>query len=339
MSSSRVSVRKLAAPAASNPFSGKTMHVVFLDRSTFPGAFPELQVLSSYREYLVTEPSEVLARCKIAEIVISNKVRLPADVLALLPKLRLIAVPGSALDHVDLAYCRRAGITVRSCDGYSEMGIAEHAVTLMMCLSRNLIGFRQDIANGEWGGSSHPSLLSRSVQDLNGRVLGIVGAGILGRATARLARGIGLKVMYAERKNALSTRNGYVPFDKALADSDIVSLHCPLTVDTVGMFGSLEFSKMKPGALLINTARGGLIDELALLDALTNGRLGGAGLDVLAEEPPLAANPLTSADLPNLIITPHVAGMSDTSIARLRSMLMEQIDVFIRANQDEPSRA
>jgi len=339
MSLSKVSVRKLATAVASDPISDRIMHVVFLDRSTIPGEFPELQVLSSYREYLATKPGEVLARCGSAEIVISNKVRLSADVLARLPKLRLIVVPGSALDHVDLAYCSSAGITVRSCDGYSETGIAEHAVALMMCLSRSLIGFRQDIANGEWESSGRPSLFSRSVQDLNGRVLGIVGAGILGRATARLARGIGLKVMYAERKNALSTRNGYVPFEKVLADSDIVSLHCPLTADTVGMLGSLEFLKMKPGALLINTARGGLIDESALLDALTHGRLGGVGLDVLTEEPPVATNSLTSANLPNLIITPHVAWTSDTSIARLRGMLMEHIDVFIRANQNEPSRA
>lgn len=281
------------------------MHIVFVDSATLPGGTAELKRLPNYREYGSTSARDLVARCASADIVITGRVALSMAHIRKLPRLKMIAVPGPALDHVDLDCCREAGIAVRNCDGYAETGVAEHVVALMMWLSRGIALPR-----------------GRAVQDLNGKVLGIVGTGMMGKATSRLARAIGMRVIHAERKNSVGVRDGYLQFHSVLTACDILSLHCPLTPDTAHMLGRPEFAAMRPGALLINTADPGLVHEAALAEALASGRLGGAGLDY---EPALP-------ELPNLIATPQLARLSDTSQDRMRSMLMEHITSFLRAN-------
>jgi len=288
------------------------MHIVFLDSTTLPGSTPGLKRLPDYQEYAFTSDREVVTRCASADIVITGRVMLSTAHIQKLPRLKMIAVPGPTLDHIDLDGCREAGVAVRNCDGYAETGVAEHALALMMWLSRGIPVPRS------------------AVKDLNGKVLGIVGTGMMGKATSRLARAMGMRVLHAERKNSVSVRDGYLQFHSVLAGCDILSLHCPLTADTAHLLGRPEFAAMRPGALLINTADPGLIDDAALADALASGHLGGAGLDYAPAAVPAGAHALPK--LPNLVITPQLARLSDTSQARVRSMLMEHINSFLQAN-------
>ncbi len=309
--------------------SDKTAHhVVFLDRASLP--IDDLD-LSRYGEVTLwdnTREDEVLERARGATILISNKVAVRAAVLKQLKGLQLIAVPATGLNHLDLDVCQELGIEVRNCEGYADTGIAEHVMALILALRRNLVGFRKDLNQGLWSKSSSFSLFTRSVIDIRGQTLGIVGNGRLGKATAQLAQSMGMKVQLADRKGASTGRAAYRAFDEVLATSDVLSLHCPLTAETRHLIGAPELARMKPGALLINTSRGGLLDDQALLRALATQTIAGAGLDVLDVEPPPPDHPLLATDLPNLIVTPHVAWMSSQSLVQLKQQLFAHIEQF-----------
>ena len=265
------------------------MNIVFLDRNTFA---PEVRFPTDalgdcrWRDYPVTRPEEVVAHAHDAEVLLSNKIRVSAEHMAALPRLRLVAATATGVDHIDLEAARARGLAVANVRGYAVNTVPEHVFALMLALRRSLFGYREDVRAGRWSKSDIYCLLTRPLRDLAGGTLGIVGGGSLGSAVARLGVAFGMRVLQAERRGATTTRPGHTPFDQVLAESDALTLHIPLTPETRHLIGAPEFARMKPGAILINTARGALVDTQALLVALQSGRLAGAGIDVLEVEPP-----------------------------------------------------
>jgi glycerate dehydrogenase len=308
----------------------KTESIVFLERNTFDVPFRRPNFPHEWVEYGETDGSQAVDRLRDATIAICNKLALRGDVLSQLSKLKLIAVAATGTDNVDLDYCRDHHIAVCNTRGYAVNSLPEHALMLMLALRRNLIAYRDDVRAGRWREAKQFCLLNHSISDLRGTVLGIVGFGKLGQAMAQLGRGIGMEVIIAERKRAASVREGRKSFAEVLRLSDVLSLHCPLTEETKNLIAAEELRQMKTSALLINTARGGLIDDHALIDALKTGRLGGAGIDVLRVEPPREGNPLLEVDLPNLIVTPHNAWASRQAMQTLADQLMDNLEAFVR---------
>ena len=309
--------------------------VVFLDRATLAAEIPPLPIPHAWTDYAASRPHDVPERCRDAHVVVSNKVPLGADVIAQLPRLEMVAVPATGTDHVDRRACAERGIAVLNCPDYSALSVPEHAIALMLALRRNLPGYWQDVAQG-WPGARAFYAELHPVADLHGTTLGIVGSGDLGARTARLAEAFGMRVLRAERRGAAVPRPGYTPFDEVLAQADILSLHCPLTAETRGLVGERELRAMKHSALLVNTARGGIVDEAALLDALDHGWIAGAALDVLAQEPPPPDHPLLARPRSNLIVTPHVAWRTPLAMQRLARQLIDIIHSHLRAQATHP---
>jgi glycerate dehydrogenase len=296
--------------------------IVFLERNTFNVPFRRPAFEHEWSEFGETAAGEVVERLAPATIAICNKLPLRAETLSQLPKLRLIAVAATGVDNVDLAYCRSHNIAVCNTRGYAVNSLPEHALMLMLALRRNLIAYRNDVKTGRWHEAKQFCLLDHPIGDLRGATLGIVGFGTLGKSMAQLGRAIGMEVLVAVRGD----RAG---FQEVLQKSDVISLHCPLTEETKNLIGAAELAQMKPEAILINTARGGLIDDHALIDALKNGRLAGAGIDVLRNEPPRDGNPLLEVDLPNLIVTPHNAWASRQAMQTLADQLVDNLEAFV----------
>jgi glycerate dehydrogenase len=303
--------------------------IVFLDRNSLIAEMRVPSFAHDWVDFEQTRPEDVVTRLQDASIVITNKVRLPGDFLALTPGVKMIAVAATGTDNVDLAYCRDHGIVVANIRGYAVDTVPEHAFMMMLALRRNLIGWREDVRAGLWQQADQFCLFTRPVNDLHGSTLGLVGYGSLGRGMRKLAEAFGMKVLVAEHKTAATPRDGYTPFDTVLREADVISLHTPLTPETRHMISTREFGLMKPSALLINTARGNLVDEAALIEALQSGRIGGAGFDVLAVEPPREGNPLLDLDLPNFILTPHVAWSSREAMQTLADQLVDNIEAFV----------
>ena len=304
--------------------------IVFLERNTFNIPFRRPTFDHEWVEYGESDESQVVDRLREATIAICNKVALREDALSQLPKLKLIAVAATGTDNVDLAYCRAHNIAVCNTRGYAVSSLPEHALMLMLALRRNLVPYRDDVRSGRWHDAKQFCLLDHPISDLRGTVLGVVGFGKLGQSMAELGRAIGMDVIVAERKNASEIRPGRTSFADVLRLSDVLSLHCPLTAETRDLIGVEELSRMKPDALLINTARGGLIDDHALVEALRSGKIAGAGIDVLRVEPPRDGNPLLDANLPNLIVTPHNAWASRQAMQTLGSQLIDNLEAFVR---------
>ncbi|MFZ0107439.1 MAG: D-2-hydroxyacid dehydrogenase [Thiobacillus sp.] len=303
--------------------------IVFLDRKSL---IAEMRVPSfphDWVDFEQTLPGDVVARLQDASIVITNKVKLPGEFLAQTPGVKMIAVAATGTDNVDLGYCREHAIVVSNIRGYAVDTVPEHAFMMMLALRRNLIGWREDVHAGLWQQADQFCLFTRPVNDLHGSTLGLIGYGSLGRGMRKLAEAFGMKVLVAEHKTAAKLRDGYTPFDTVLREADVISLHTPLTAETRHMISTREFSLMKPSTLLINTARGNLVDEAALIEALQSGRIGGAGFDVLAVEPPRDGNPLLDLDLPNFILTPHVAWSSREAMQTLADQLVDNIEAFV----------
>jgi glycerate dehydrogenase len=304
--------------------------IVFLERNTFNIAFRRAAFDHEWTEYGETSPDEIVPRLRHASIAICNKLQLAQESLSQLPDLRLIAVAATGVDNVDLAFCRTRGIAVCNTRGYAVNSLPEHALMLMLALRRNLIAYRDDVHAGRWQEAKQFCLLGHSIGDLRGATLGIIGYGTLGQAMARLAQTMGMEVLIAEHKNASRVREGRLPFVEVLHCSDVISLHCPLTDETTNLIGAEELRLMKPDAILINTARGGLLDDVALLDALATRQIAGAGIDVLRVEPPNEGNRLLQTNLSNLIVTPHNAWASRQAMQTLADQLIENIEAFVR---------
>lgn len=302
--------------------------IVFLDSASIIAdirrpAFPHL-----WEGYPATVPEQVTARLADASIVITNKVALPRETLAQLPHLKMVAIAATGTDNVDIAYCRERNIVVSNIRNYSVHTVPEHVFMLMLALRRNLLAFGNDLRDGAWQRADQFCLFTHPVRDLHGSTLGLIGHGAIGQAVERLALAFGMSVLIAEHKGAATVRPGYTDFEQTLRDSDIISLHLPLNTHTRNLISSREFGLMKAGALLINTARGGLVDESALLEALRSGHIGGAGFDVLNTEPPRQGNPLLDLNLPNFILTPHVAWSSREAMQTLANQLIDNIEAF-----------
>ena len=304
--------------------------IVFLERNTFNVPFRKPAFEHEWIDFDETPPGEVVERLEQATIAICNKLPLRAEALSRLPKLRLIAVAATGVDNVDLAYCRSHDIGVCNTRGYAVNSLPEHALMLMLALRRNVIAYRNDVKAGRWHEARQFCLLDHPIADLKGATLGIVGFGTLGKSMAQLGRAIGMEVLVAERRNAEVVRDGRVAFHDVLRLSDVLSLHCPLTEETKNLMGAGELAQMKRDAILINTARGGLIDDDALIEALKKGKLAGAGIDVLRNEPPREGNPLLEVDLPNLIVTPHNAWASRQAMLTLADQLIDNLEAFVR---------
>ncbi|EIJ36634.1 D-2-hydroxyacid dehydrogenase [Thiothrix nivea] len=277
-----------------------------------------------------THPGERLHNIGDADIVISNKVVLDAPLLrALAGQAKLVCVAATGTNNVDLKTAQELGIPVTNIRDYATRSVAEHVMALIFALRRQLPAWQSALQRGDWQRSQHFCLLDYPMGEIAGSTLAIFGYGVLGKAVAQLAQAVGMNVIVAEHPNQ-PAREGRLPFEEALAQADILSLHCPLTPETRSLINTERLQLLKPDCILINTARGGIVDEKALLQALQTGRLGGAGIDVLAEEPPGADSPLLRISLPNLIVTPHVAWAS----RKARQTLIDQLaDIIISWQQ------
>lgn len=303
--------------------------LVFLDRDALVADLRRPAFAHEWHEYAESSPEEVVPRLRDATIAIVNKVSLGEAELAELPLLKLIAVAATGVDIIELESCRRRGISVTNVRHYANHAVPEHALMLMLALSRNLINHRQDVERGRWQEAKQFCLLEHRMRDLHGKRLGIIGYGALGRAVESLCTAFGMHVLISEHKHAPEVRPGRVSFTEILRECDIITLHCPLTAETRNLIGAAELKQMRPGALLINTARGGLVDEAALADALREGVIGGAGFDVLSEEPPRHGNPLLDVRQPNFILTPHVAWASTEAMQALADQLIDNIEAYV----------
>jgi glycerate dehydrogenase len=303
--------------------------IVFLERNTIQANFRRPNFDHEWTEFGETFSGQVVERLRGATIVISNKLPLREAELSQLPELKLIAVAATGSDNIDLDYCRSHDIAVSNTRGYAVNSVPEHVLMMILALRRSLLAYRTDVQNGKWQESKQFCMLTHELRDINGSTLGIVGFGSIGKAMAQLGKSVGMCVLISEHKGAGSIRDGRSAFDEVLRRSDVVSLHCPLTGETRDMFGGTEFEMMKHSALLINTARGGLVDDAALIEALRNGSIAGAGFDALREEPPHHGNPLVDLNLPNFILTPHVAWASNQAVQALADQVIENIEAFI----------
>jgi glycerate dehydrogenase len=277
----------------------------------------------------MTEPDQVLDRCLNAEIIITNKVVLDAGIMERLEALQMICVTATGTNNVDLDYCAKHGITVCNVRDYATASVVQHVFTLILALTTRLGDYRAAVAAGDWTRSSQFCLLDYPISELAGKTLGIIGYGVLGQAVAKVASAFGLEVLVAQRPGSGQCQEGRVPLEDFFARSDIISLHCPLAENTQGLISTETLRQMQDHALLINTARGGLVDESALALALREARIGGAGLDVLSQEPPPADHPLLAADIPNLLITPHIAWASRESRQRLLDQVGDNIMAYL----------
>jgi glycerate dehydrogenase len=283
----------------------------------------------TYEEYAHTTSDQVVPRLQRATVAIINKVRLDEEVLAQLPSLKFIAMCATGYDGIDIAACRRRGIAVANIRNYAIHTLPEHVFALVLALRRNLLAYRQEIEQGAWQKSEQFWLFTHDIGELFGSIMGIIGEGVIGRATADIARAFGMRVLFAYHPSSRKKDLVLTPLDQVLAESDVLSLHCPLLPTTRNMIGIEELRKMKRSALLINTARGGLVDEAALVHALDENLIAGAGFDVLTVEPPVNGNPLLEVRRPNFILTPHVAWASAEAMQTLADQLIDNIEAWV----------
>jgi len=269
-----------------------------------------------------TAPDQVIERLQGVQVAISNKVAMDASVFAACPELKLVLVAATGTNPIDLAAATRHGVVVCNCQGYGTPSVAQHTLMLLLALATRLPDYQRDVRAGRWQQASQFCLLDHPIIELHGKTLGLLGHGELGSAVARLAEAFGMRVLLGQLPGR-PERPDRLALHELLPQVDALTLHCPLNEHTRGLIGAQELSLMKPQAFLLNTARGGLVDEQALADALRAGHLGGAACDVLTQEPPKDGNPLLAADIPRLIITPHSAWGSREARQRIVGQLAE----------------
>jgi glycerate dehydrogenase len=303
---------------------------VFLDLETVDNGDLDLGRLSSCLKdwdwHAFSEPQQIAGRIRTADVAISNKCVLDRAAMESAGNLQLIALAATGTNNVDLEAASALGITVCNIRDYATNSVAQHAITLMLNLLTAQPWYWQSVRQGAWSNSRQFCLNDRPIRELRDLNFGVIGNGVLGRATAKLAEAMGMNVLIAEHKGR-AVREGRVSFDEFIQKTDVLSIHCPLTEETRGLIDREVLQAMKPGALLINTARGDIINERDLAHCLREGFIAGAGLDVLSEEPPPSGHPLLANDIPNLIVTPHNAWASRTA----RQAAVDQLAELIRA--------
>jgi glycerate dehydrogenase len=304
------------------------LNIVMLERDSLDAEVRRPTFAHRWTEFGKVAPEDLADKLSGADIVSVNKIALRAEVLAKLPRLRMIAVAATGTDNVDIGYCRDRGIVVSNIRNYAVHSVPEHAFTLILALRRNLFAYCRDVEAGLWGRSEQFCLSGHPIGDLHGSTLGIIGEGALGQGTARIARGFGMRVLFADHAPPKAPDVEFTPLQQLLQEADVVTLHLPLTADNRNFIGARELGMMKKTALLINTARGGLVDEQALADALKNGGIAGAGFDVLSVEPPRSGNVLLELKQPNFILTPHIAWAGRGAVQTLADQLIDNIEAF-----------
>jgi len=312
------------------------MQGVFLDLKSLDNSDIELTaltaVLSNCNLFDSTTDMQVLERIRPANVVITNKVKLTATLLQAASQLKLVCVAATGTNNVDLDAAADLGITVCNVRNYATPSVVQHVFALILALTTRLPQYQAAVMQGMWQKSPHFCLLDFPIAEMSGKAMGIIGYGVLGKAVAKVAEAFGMRVLIAARPGVKDVSEGRTALPDLLAAADIISLHCPLTVQTLGLIGERELRCMKPNALIINTARGGIIDETALLSAVAQHRIGGAGIDVLTNEPPAAGNPLLSVHLPNLIVTPHIAWSSREARQRLVNEISLNIEAYLKGS-------
>lgn len=292
-----------------------------LDMTPLRGALPELLLAET------TPADQVAATIRDARVVISNKIMVDAEAIAGARNLELICVAATGTNNVDLAAARARGVTVTNCRNYGAASVSQHVFALVLALFTRLPDYQRAVRGGRWQHATQFCLLDYPIRELAGKVLGIVGYGDLGQAVSRLGEAFGMDVLVARRPDG-SEQPGRMDLHELLARADVLSLHLPLTEKTRNLIAAPELARMKRGAVLINTARGGIVNEQDLADSLCQGHLGGAGVDVLTAEPPTTGNPLLDPAIPNLIVTPHCAWGSVEARQRMVLQLAENIRAF-----------
>ena len=309
------------------------MRGVFLDFATVDRHDLDLGALkSSLPDWSIrsnTSLDELADTLQDRDIVISNKVPLSRETLQLAGSLKLICVAATGTNNVDLHTAAEQKITVCNARGYATTSVVEHVFSLILTLARHLYDYRTAVSKGKWQTAESFCLLDYPIRELSGQTLGIIGYGELGSAVATMGRSFGMEILVAQRPGG-AAQEGRIPLEQLLSQSDIISLHCPLTETTRNLIDHGEFALMGKDTLLINTARGGIVNEIALRQALQSGQIAGAAIDVLSEEPPRQGNPLLDEPVPNLIVTPHIAWASITARQSLINQLTENIHAFLQ---------
>jgi glycerate dehydrogenase len=308
------------------------MKIVFLDRDTIS---PDTTLRApafghEWVQYDRTREDEAAARIQDADIVIVNKVKLSAQTLAQAPRLKLIAVAATGTDNIDLAACQQRGIVVSNVRNYAVHTVPEHTFALIFALRRSVCAYRDAVKAGRWQEAAQFCFFDHPIRDLAGSTLGIVGDGVLGQAVAGIGRALGMRVLFSAHKGRTGQGRLYTPFEDVLRQADVLTLHCPLNASTRHMIGAAEFAQMARHPLLINTGRGGLVDEAAVGPALQAGQISGAAFDVTSVEPPPADHPFMALlERPDFILTPHVAWASAEAIQALADQLIDNIEAFV----------
>ncbi len=304
---------------------------VFLDHASLDlgdlDMHPLQQAFAELTLHAQTAPEQVAERLQGAQVAISNKVPLNAATFAACPELKLVLVTATGTNNIDLNAARAHGVTVSNCQGYGTPSVAQHTLMLLLALATRLPDYQRDVAAGRWQQARQFCLLDHPIVELEGKTLGLLGHGELGSAVARLAEAFGMRVVLGQLPGR-PARADRLALHELLPQVDALTLHCPLNEQTRNLIGAAELALMKPQALLINTARGGLVDEQALADALRRGHLGGAATDVLTQEPPKDGNPLLAGDIPRLIVTPHNAWGSREARQRIVGQVVENAAAF-----------
>ena len=305
------------------------LNIVFLERDSLDATVRRPAFAHHWTELGKVAPEALVEKLSAADIVSVNKIALRSEALSQLPRLRMIAVAATGTDNIDLAYCRERGIVVSNIRNYAVHSVPEHAFMLILALRRNLFAYCRDVGAGLWGRAEQFCLSGHPIGDLHASTLGIVGEGALGQGMAQIARGFGMRVLFADHEPPKALGVEFTPLDQVLREADVVSLHLPLTESSRNLIGTRELRMMKKTALLINTARGGLVDEAALVEALEQGRIAGAGFDVLSVEPPRDGNPLLGLERPDLIVTPHIAWASCGAVQALADQLIDNMEAYV----------
>jgi glycerate dehydrogenase len=298
-----------------------------LDLTALQGQFGELELFDE------TDDGEIAARIKDAEFVFTNKIRLTNELLSEASKLRFIGLTATGTDNIDLKTAAEHGIAVANIRAYCTESVVEHVMGTLLMISHSLNRYDAAVKAGDWNEASQFCMLNYPIRQLSGMTLGIVGYGSLGQGVAAAARAFGMHVIVAARPGSTNVAPARVAFDELLANSDVISLHCPLTDETRNLFGERNISRMKRGAMLINTARGALVDGSALVAALRSGHIAGAAIDVLAQEPPVGGNALLEYGGENLIITPHIAWATDRARQNAIDELAANAAAFVRGEE------
>ncbi len=310
------------------------MKAVFLDRGSFPRdlSIRFNDTITSYVEYHNTLETEVAERIMDADIILTNKVVISRKQIENSASLKLIQVMATGTNNVAIEACQEKGVRVQNVEGYSAISVPEHTFAMLLALRRNLVSYLQEVQSGAWEKAEFFCLMDHPIKDLSGSKMAIIGSGQLGKQVAILAKAFGMEVMLVERKHQTDIRNGYVSFDQAIQEADIISLHCPLTTDTKNLIDDIEFKRMQNHALLINMSRGGIVNEEALVRAIESKQIAGAAFDVATQEPMPNSSPLFSlTQSPNFLLTPHVAWASQGAMEKLVQIAINNIHAFVES--------